>query len=251
MIIIIERGMNMHNNPVKILIVAEDTNTRIHLYTALTKEGYDVDGLLDPGALFVQAAPLDYSLIILEAGIASQHGEHLCLWIKKDYDIPVIVLTHHNDQEMLESFQAGADDCVVKPISIKEMLLRIQAMLRRYSFLRSNDLMIKKDDDCIKLSHIKVETSAHKIFADHTPVKLTLKEYDLLAYMARHPNVVLSREQLLHAVWKQSVHNDYRTIDTHIKRVRDKLSGASTAAAQMIQTVRGIGYMLRTPGSHN
>lgn len=237
--------MTMYNKPYKILIIDRDKHLLMHLKSELEKKEYLVDVLSDEKAIMTKSSPLDYNLIILDIDVVYVDGNHLCLWIKSNSNIPIIVLTRrHKNEQLFESFQAGADDCVVKPISSKEMMLRVQALLRRYTVLKLNQLT-SSHYNSITLSHLVVETTSHNVFFDQKPVKLTLKEYELLSYMARHPNTVLTREHLLHVIWKQNSHEDYRTIDTHIKRLRDKLMKTSTLATGMIQTIRGTGYILR------
>lgn len=229
----------------KILIVARDKRIQMLLKSNLEKEGCMVDQAYDGKSSFLKARQFDYSLVILDAAIPYQDGITLCSKIKKDNEVPVIVVTD-NDHQMLESFHAGADDCVLKPFSSTEMILRIQAIIRRYTARRSNDSIIR-NREFIKLSHLIIEPSAHRILADHKPVHFSLKEYELLLYMASNPNIVLTKEHLFHVVWKQEQPKNYRTIDTHIKRIRDKLSKASTVSRNMIQTIWGIGYILRDP----
>lgn len=229
----------------KILIVTRDKRLQMLLKSNLEMEGYIVDQAYDFKSSFLKARHLDYNLVVLDAAIPYQDGVTLCSKIKKDNEVPVIVVTD-NDHQMLESFQAGADDCILKPFSSTEMMLRIQAIIRRYTSRRTDDLILR-DRKLIKLSHLIIEPSAHRILADHKPVHFSLKEYELLLYMASNPNVVLTKEHLFHVVWKQEQPRNYRTIDTHIKRIRDKLSKASTVSRNMIQTIWGIGYILRDP----
>ncbi|WP_053376627.1 response regulator transcription factor [Paenibacillus sp. FJAT-27812] len=229
----------------KILIVARDKRIQMLLKSNLEMEGCMVDQAYDGKSSLLKVRHLDYSLVVLDAAIPYQNGITLCSKIKKDNEVPVIVVTD-NDHQMLESFQAGADDCVLKPFSSTELVLRIRAIIKRYTAWRSDGLIIR-DRELIKLSHLIIERSAHRILVDHIPVHFSLKEYELLLYMANNPNVVLTKEHLFHVVWKHEQPRNYRTIDTHIKRIRDKLSKASTVSRNMIQTIWGIGYILRDP----
>nr|WP_283094533.1 response regulator transcription factor [Paenibacillus sp. ATY16] len=228
--------------PAKVLIVYQDKRTLTDLKPLLEKEGCLVEEAKDSRSAFVKIHQANCSLVVLEATIPYPDGTPLCSLIKNENELPVIVLAK-TDQQMAESFLAGADDCVMIPFSYKEMILRIKAIIRRYSIKKSEAEI--ELEDLIRFSHLIIEPSAHRILADHIPVKLTLKEYELLSYMARHPNIVLTKEHLFHTVWKQETQTNYRTIDTHIKRIRDKLSKVSVVSRNMIQTIWGIGYILR------
>ncbi|MGO4106670.1 response regulator transcription factor [Paenibacillus sp. YAF4_2] len=235
----------MLNFGTKILIIARDKRIQMLLKSNLEMEGCIVIQAYDGKSSLLKARQFDYSLVVLDAVIPYENGIALCSKIKKDNDVPVIMITD-NEHQMLKSFQAGADDCVLKPFSFTEMILRIQVIIRRYTVRRSDDSKLR-NKEFIKLSHLIIERSAHRILADQKPVHFSLKEYELLLYMACNPNVVLTKEHLFHVVWKQEQPNNYRTIDTHIKRIRDKLSNASTVSRNMIQTIWGIGYILRDP----
>ncbi len=146
----------------------------------------------------------------------------------------------------VQGFEVGADDYVVKPFSPREVIYRVKAILRR----SSNPSFIAKDANAgstIEFPHVKIEHDAHRVTADGQEVSLTPKEYELLHYLAVSPDKVFSREQLLKDVWNYEFFGDLRTVDTHVKRLREKLNKVSPEAASMITTVWGVGYKLEVP----
>ena len=160
---------------------------------------------------------------------------------------PVLILTASgNENERLEGFKVGADDYVVKPFSPREVSYRIKAIVNRtfpIPFASRN----RTSSSSIFLANIVIEPAAHRVLVEGTPVNMALKEYDLLYYLALHPGIVFTREELLKSVWDHnySKSGDYRTVDTHIKRIREKLSSISKKSGSLIHTIWGIGYSLR------
>ena len=141
----------------------------------------------------------------------------------------------------VEGFESGADDYIVKPFSPREVVLRVKALLRR-----TQSTTPEKSEpharDVIEFNHLIIDNDAHRVLADNEQVNLTPKEYELLIYLAKTPNKVFEREQLLKEVWHYEFYGDLRTVDTHVKRLREKLNKVSSDAAHMIQTVWGVGY---------
>lgn len=188
-----------------------------------------------------------YDLILLSQWLPDMNGLIVCKMIKKWKPVPVIMLTEEgNLVDQLEGFQFGADDAVSKPFSPRELVLRIKALLRRWS--GDHFFMCKpKSNNVIILPHIFIEHDAHRIKIDDQWLDFTPKEYSLLHYFAIHPNQVCTREQLLKEVWHfDRTGADMRTIDTHVKRLRIKLRTVSHQAAGMLETVWGSGYRLNT-----
>lgn len=135
----------------------------------------------------------------------------------------------------------GTDDYIVKPFSPREVVLRVKALLRRSS---STSYMQTETTakDVIVFSHLTIDNDAHRVLADSKEVSLTPKEYELLYFLAKSPDKVFDREQLLKEVWHYEFFGDLRTVDTHVKRLREKLNRISENAAKMIVTVWGVGY---------
>jgi two-component system, OmpR family, response regulator ResD len=146
----------------------------------------------------------------------------------------------------VEGFESGTDDYVVKPFSPRELVHRVKAVLRRASataFLTTNI----ETHNVIVFPELTIDHDAHEVKAGGKKIQLTPKEYELLYYLAKSPDKVFTREQLLRDVWHYEFFGDLRTVDTHVKRLREKLNRASTKAAKMITTVWGVGYKLEVP----
>jgi two-component system, OmpR family, response regulator ResD len=146
----------------------------------------------------------------------------------------------------VEGFEAGTDDYVIKPFSPRELVHRVKAVLRRSSataFLSTE----METHNVIVFPELTIDHDAHEVRAGGTEVSLTPKEYELLHYLASSPDKVFTREELLRDVWNYEFFGDLRTVDTHIKRLREKLNRASPKAAAMIHTVWGVGYKLEVP----
>ncbi|MFT8390666.1 MAG: response regulator transcription factor [Sporolactobacillus sp.] len=232
-------------NMSKILIVDDEAHSRRLMKLYLEREGYQIDEL-GLGELAVkQAAEHDYVLVILDLMLPDLSGLDICKRLKKLNPIPIMIVTARGEEtDRIRGFESGADDYVVKPFVPKELVLRVKALMRRLSknaYLLS-DMKAKSG---VILPHFMIDHSAHRVLVDNQPLNLTPKEFDLLYYLAKNSNRVCSREQLLKDVWDYAYFgSDLRTIDTHVKRLRAKLNELSKQAAEMIETVWGIGYRM-------
>ncbi len=146
----------------------------------------------------------------------------------------------------VQGFEVGADDYIVKPFSPREVVLRVKAVLRRAK-QSSEESAGGTPGDIITFPHLKIDNEAHRVIVDGKEIGLTPKEYDLLYYLAKSPDKVFDRESLLKEVWRYEFFGDLRTIDTHVKRLREKLHDVSEDAARMIVTVWGLGYKFEVP----
>ncbi|HCT0378003.1 TPA: response regulator transcription factor, partial [Staphylococcus pseudintermedius] len=188
------------------------------------------------------ATKYDYSCILLDLMLPEMDGLEVAVKLRELKDTPIIMLTAKGEENnRVEGFESGADDYIVKPFSPREVVLRVKALLRRTesSKAEQNEPHAR---DMIEFKHLTIDNDAHKVLADGTPVNLTPKEYELLIFLAKTPNKVFDREQLLKEVWHYEFYGDLRTVDTHVKRLREKLNRVSADAAKMIQTVWGVGY---------
>ena len=169
-------------------------------------------------------------------------GEEVCEKLREHKATPVIMLTAKGEEaNRVQGFEVGADDYIVKPFSPREVVLRVKALLRRSSatkFLKNSTTTA----DVLIFPHLTIEKDAHRVKADDKEINLTPKEYELLYFLAKSPDKVFTREELLKEVWNYDFFGDLRTVDTHVKRLREKLSKVSKEAAKMIVTVWGVGY---------
>ncbi|MDU4660962.1 MAG: response regulator transcription factor, partial [Clostridium butyricum] len=160
-------------------------------------------------------------------------GIDVLKWIRKQGERPVIMITAKGDTfDKVLALELGADDYIVKPFEPKELLARVKAVLRRYSV--DND-----KNQVIKLSDLVIDSTSYKVIYDGKDIKMPPKEFELLYYLASNKNKVFTREQLLCEVWGYDYPGDSRTVDVHVKRLREKLSGGEQ---WQIETVWGVGY---------
>ncbi len=180
----------------------------------------------------------DYDLVILDIMMPRTDGWTVCREIRKTSNIPIIMLSARGEEyDKLFGFELGVDDYLVKPFSPKELLARIKAILRR-SVQNNKNL----DKDIIAMEGLVIELDSRNVYVDGEKVNLTPKEYELLRFFAQNKNRVFSREQLLNAVWDFDFAGDDRTVDTHIKMLRESLGGYR----KYIVTVWGTGYKFET-----
>lgn len=226
----------------EILVVDDEHRIRKLLKLYLEREGYVIAEASDGREALEMATKYDYSCILLDLMLPEMDGLEVAVKLRELKDTPIIMLTAKGEENnRVEGFESGADDYIVKPFSPREVVLRVKALLRRTesSKAEQNEPHAR---DMIEFKHLTIDNDAHKVLADGTPVNLTPKEYELLIFLAKTPNKVFDREQLLKEVWHYEFYGDLRTVDTHVKRLREKLNRVSADAAKMIQTVWGVGY---------
>jgi two-component system, OmpR family, response regulator ResD len=230
-----------------ILIVDDEERIRRLLRMYLEKEGYTIEEAEDGETALQLALEKDYDLILLDLMLPGIDGVEVCARLRQFKATPVIMLTAKGEEaNRVQGFEVGTDDYVVKPFSPREVIYRVKAILRR----SSATAYLSKDANSsnnIVFPHLVIEHDAHRVTAGGQEVALTPKEYELLHYLAISPDKVFSREELLKDVWNYEFFGDLRTVDTHVKRLREKLNKVSPDAAAMITTVWGVGYKLEVP----
>ncbi|REI12755.1 response regulator [Staphylococcus felis] len=226
----------------RILVVDDEHRIRKLLKLYLEREGYEIVEASDGREALDLALKNDYGCILLDLMLPEIDGIEVAVRIREAKDTPIIMLTAKGEENnRVEGFESGADDYIVKPFSPREVVLRVKALLRRTqsSVSEQNEPHTR---DVIEFQHLTIDNDAHKVLAEDKVVNLTPKEYELLIFLAKTPNKVFDREQLLKEVWHYEFYGDLRTVDTHVKRLREKLNRVSSEAAKMIQTVWGVGY---------
>lgn len=230
-----------------ILVVDDEDRIRRLLRMYLEREGYTIDEAEDGEQALEKAFEKDYDLILLDLMLPGMDGLEVCAEIRKKKATPIIMLTARGEEgNRVEGFEAGTDDYVVKPFSPRELVHRVKAVLRRASataFLSTET----ETHNVIVFPDLTIDHDAHEVKAGGKTIALTPKEYELLYYLAKTPDKVFTRETLLRDVWNYEFFGDLRTVDTHVKRLREKLNRASSKAAAMITTVWGVGYKLEVP----
>lgn len=228
-----------------ILVVDDEERIRRLLKMYLEREGFFIDEAEDGEIALEKALHINYDLIILDLMLPEMDGIEVCKRVRESKSTPIIMLTAKGEEtNRVHGFEAGADDYVVKPFSPREVVYRVKAILKRASATAYLSPETNKTTNTIVFDHLVIDHDAHRITVDGQEVNLTPKEYELLHYLATSPDKVFSREELLKDVWNYEFFGDLRTVDTHIKRLREKLNKISPEVGKMIVTVWGVGYKL-------
>lgn len=225
-----------------ILIIEDEERIRRLLKMYLERDGFEIVEASNGEDGVALAVENNYDLVILDLMLPTLDGISVCKEIRKTKSMPILMLTAKGEEsDRIEGFEAGADDYVVKPFSPREVVLRVKALLKRSqgSQLTGGN---KLSSNVLVFSRLKIDNNAHRVTVNETDITLTPKEYELLYFLASHQDRVFDRETLLKEVWQYEFFGDLRTIDTHIKRLREKLGQVDETVAQMIATVWGIGY---------
>ena len=232
----------MEESNIRLLVVDDEDRIRRLLKMYLEREDYVIDEAANGNEALELALANDYDAILLDLMMPEKDGIEVCRELREKKATPVIMLTAKGEEvNRVQGFEAGTDDYIVKPFSPREVVLRVKALLRRSS--KTSYLQAEgTTKDVIVFDHLTIDNDAHRVLADGKEVALTPKEYELLYFLAKTPDKVFEREHLLKEVWHYEFFGDLRTVDTHIKRLREKLSKVSENAAKMIVTVWGVGY---------
>lgn len=231
----------------RILVVDDEERIRRLIRMYLEREKFYIDEAEDGETALEMAVNQDYDLILLDLMLPGIDGIEVCHRLREKKSTPIIMLTAKGEEaNRVQGFEAGTDDYVVKPFSPREVVFRVKALLRRSSataYLTTES----SSHNVLVFPEISIDHDAHRVLVSGEEISLTPKEYELLYYLAKNPDRVFSREELLKDVWHYEFFGDLRTVDTHIKRLREKLNKISPTAANMIATVWGIGYKLEVP----
>lgn len=231
-----------------LLVVDDEERIRRLLNMYLTREGYEVEEAVDGADALEKALVNNYDCILLDLMMPEKDGLEVLEELReKKIMTPVMMLTAKGEEsDRVTGFESGADDYIVKPFSPREVVLRVKAILRR-SVTFPGAASSSTSKDLVVFPQLTIDHDAHRVSAEGEEVGLTPKEYELLYFLAKSPDKVFDREQLLKEVWHYEFFGDLRTVDTHVKRLREKLSRVSEQAAKMIVTVWGVGYKFEIP----
>ena len=222
----------------KILVVDDEKLLVKGMKFNLENEGYQVECAYDGAAAVELARDSRFDLIILDVMMPEVDGLEACMRIREFSNVPIIMLTAKSeDADKLMGFESGADDYLTKPFNILELKARVRALLRRSGMLQDKGTLLTVGD-------ITLNTQERVAVRDGETVDLTAKEYDLIELLMRNPRRVYSRENLMNVVWGYSYAGDYRTVDVHIRRLREKLE-RNPAEPEHIMTKWGVGYYFK------
>jgi len=224
----------------KILVVDDEKLLVKGIKFNLETEGYKVEVAYDGEEAVELARNGNFDLIILDVMMPKLSGLDACMRIREFSTVPIILLTAKaEDTDKIIGFEYGADDYVTKPFNILELKARIRALIRRSQIQNQNE-----GSSVIKSGHITIDTERRCAYKDGEPVELTAKEFDLIELLMKNPGRVYSRENLLNIVWGYGYQGDIRTVDVHIRRLREKLE-RSPAEPDKIMTKWGVGYYFK------
>ena len=226
----------------KILVVDDERPLVKGIKFNLENEGYEVDCCYDGAAAVEMARRTAYGLIILDLMMPEKDGLQACQEIRSFSSVPIIMLTARSERsDLLLGFESGADDYVTKPFDILELKARVRALLRRSGLSAA---VAEEAPDLLRCGHVALSVSRRAAFKDGAEVVLTMKEFDLMLFRMQNPGKVYSREKLLDLVWGYDYLGDSRTVDVHIRRLREKLE-LHPARPELLLTKWGVGYYLR------
>ena len=227
------------------ILVVDDEKTLVKgMKFNLENEGYEVECAYDGAAALELAREGRFDLIILDVMMPEMDGLEACMKIREFSNVPIIMLTAKSeDADKLMGFECGADDYLTKPFNILELKARIRALLRR-SMNGAQAAQSRQRTPLLTVGELSLDTEQRVAIRDGKTIDLTAKEYDLIELLMKNPRRVYSRESLMDLVWGYSYAGDYRTVDVHIRRLREKLE-PDPANPVYIMTKWGVGYYFK------
>jgi DNA-binding response OmpR family regulator len=224
-----------------ILLVDDEDSIQKLLTYPLEREGYRVLQARDGEEALTRFASERVDLVVLDIMLPKLDGLEVCKRLRAESEVPIIMLTARDDElDKVLGLELGADDYITKPFSIREFRSRVRALLRRASVARQVD----EGDDLITAEGLTIDLSRRAVEVGGQRVQLTYVEFELLRILASHPGRVYSRRMLLEALWGGADYREPRTIDVHVRHLREKLE-RDPAEPEYILTVRGVGYRFR------
>lgn len=227
----------------KILVVEDDPAIRDALTYNLTREGYEVGAVGDGVAALAAARKNPPDLVVLDLMLPELDGFDVTRTLRKESDVPILMLTARDDEiDRVLGLELGADDYLTKPFSMRELLARVKAMLRRSQLGRAEAEPQKNDKGKVLTSgNLEIDQTRHEVKLNAKVLELKPKEYDLLFFLAQNQGQAFSREQLLERVWGWEFSGGSRTVDVHVRWLRSKIEKDAENPARIV-TVRGVGY---------
>jgi len=224
----------------KILVIEDDRNLQDTLKYNLEKEGYGVTTASDGEEALETARREKPSLIILDVMLPKINGFEVCRILRKEMNTPILMLTAKVEEiDKVVGLEIGADDYMTKPFSLREFLARVRALLRRSKMSGTN----RNEEVVLKADDIELDTARHHAAKGKKTIELTFKEFELLAFLMANKGIVFSRDQLLEKVWGYDFAGDTRTVDVHVRWLREKVEN-NPNEPKLIITVRGVGYKI-------
>ncbi len=234
----------------KVLVVDDDPNIVEVLRLYFDKDGFAVISCLTGERAFDTFIVSQPDIVILDLMLPGRDGYDICREIRKVSDTPIIMLTARTDTlDKVVGLELGADDYVQKPFEPKELLARVKAILRRVE--KKEDSVLppaeqKEASEVVTYQGLTIDKARYAVSVDDKEIEMPPKELELLFFLASHPNRVFTREQLLENVWGYDFYGESRTVDVHVKRIREKIEDVTKVVNWQIKTVWGVGYKFET-----
>jgi DNA-binding response OmpR family regulator len=227
----------------KVLVVEDDPTLRETLAYNLKRDGYEVDTATDGRTAVDLANQIKPDLVVLDIMLPVMDGFEVCRILRKGSNVPILMLTARDDEiDRVLGLELGADDYLTKPFSMREFLARVKAQLRRARFDREEaDVSIPSTNEVLTFGNLVMDPGRHEIRLNDQPLSLKPKEFELMTFLAQHRGRVLTRELIMDRVWGWDFTGGSRTVDVHIRWLREKIE-EDPAAPHRIITVRGVGY---------
>lgn len=222
----------------KVLVVDDEKSIVKGLKFSLEQDDMLVDVAYDGEEAYLKAKDAHYDIILLDIMLPGYSGLEVCQMIREFSDVPIIMLTAKgDDMDKILGLEYGADDYITKPFNILEVKARIKAILRR----NTKNNTEKKETRTIEVNGLRIDCDSRRVYIDDNEVNLTAKEFDLVYLLVSNPNKVYARDQLLKTIWGASYPGDARTVDVHVRRLREKIE-ETPAEPKYIHTKWGVGY---------
>ncbi|MBQ8281748.1 MAG: response regulator transcription factor [Lachnospiraceae bacterium] len=223
----------------RVLVVDDEKLIVKGIRFSLEQDGMEVDCAYDGESAIDMIKEKDYDVVLLDIMLPKKNGFEVCQQVREFSDVPIIMLTAKGeDINKILGLEYGADDYITKPFNILEVKARIKAIIRRNSKKNSK---AKPSGDVIESSGLVIDRSSRRVFIDEVEINLTAKEFDLLDLLASNPNKVYSRDNLMNLVWGYDFPGDVRTVDVHIRRLREKIEN-NPSEPKYVHTKWGVGY---------
>ena len=226
----------------KVLIVEDEEAIAEIEKDYLKLSGFEVTVKSDGESGLESAMGEDYDICILDVMLPGVDGFEICRQVREKKNIPIIMVSaKKEDIDKIRGLGVGADDYMTKPFSPSELVARVKAHLARYERLVSSS---KENNDVIEIRGIKIDKTARRVFVNGEEKVFTTKEFDLLTFLAEHPNHVYTKDELFKEIWDMDSIGDIATVTVHIKKIREKIE-LDTSKPQYIETIWGVGYRFK------
>ncbi len=224
----------------KILVVDDEKMIVKGIRFSLLQEGWEVDEAFDGEEGLEKARKTEYDMVLLDIMLPKMSGLEVCQQVREFSRMPIIMLTAKgDDMDKIIGLEYGADDYITKPFNILEVKARMKAIMRRNRFIEEKDK--GASDGTVRVQDLVLNTENETVYVGGREVKVTAKEFDVLHLLVTHPNKVYSREKLLELIWGADYPGDARTVDVHVRRLREKIED-NPSIPKYVQTKWGVGY---------